>query len=84
MAKNVLTISYVKIEIKRLFNMTKNVIIYCQGRLNLKIIETIMLIKFVAFKNSLNKNKNKFHYDDVDEFYANKFSKNAMKDLFLI
>lgn len=81
MAKNVLIISCVEIEMKRLFNMTRNVIIYRRNWFNFKIIEAIMLIKFVALKNSLNENENAFFHDDVDEFYANELSKNATKKL---
>ena len=84
MTKNVLTISCAEIEVKRLFNMTKNYIIYRRNRLNSKIIEAIMLIKFAALKNSLNENENEFLYDNVDEFYADELSKNATKNLFFV
>ena len=83
MAKNILTISYVEIEIKRLFNMTKNVITYRCDWFNSNIIEIVMLIKFAALKNSSHENENiSFHHEN-DESYANKlFVKTTKKSNF--
>ena len=46
MIKNVLTIFLTDVDVERLFNMIKNVVIYRRKRLNLKTIETIMMIKY--------------------------------------
>ncbi len=46
MIKNVLTISCFDVDVERLFNLTRDVIIYRRDRLNSNIIETIMMIKY--------------------------------------
>ncbi len=58
MTKNVLTVSFSKINIERLFNITRNVIIYRCDRLNLDTIETIIMIKYnLSNKRALNENE---------------------------
>ncbi len=44
--KDILAISAADIEVKCLFNMTWNVVTYCQNWLNSDTIENIMLIKY--------------------------------------
>ena len=73
MTKNILTILCVEVEIERLFNMIKNVIIYRRDRFNSNIIEIVMLIKFVAFKNSSYEIENTFVYREFEELCANEF-----------
>ena len=46
MIKNVLAIFLTDVDVERLFNMIRNVVIYRQKRLNFKTIETNMMIKY--------------------------------------
>ena len=70
MTKDIFAIFCSKMNVKRLFNMTKNVINYRRDRLNAKIIEIIIIIKYVKLMN------NRYCIDDkssniVNEIFGN-------------
>ena len=80
MIKNILTIFCANVEIKRLFNMTKNVINYRWKQLNSYIIEIIMMIKFVAMNKQLYSSHD-IDFNSTDEVFANELTTNAQNFL---
>ena len=78
MIKNVLVVSCVEVEVERLFNLARNVIIYHRDRLNVDTIETIMIIKFAVLKKSSNESTSKFTNFETDEFYVNELLENRL------
>ncbi len=70
MIKDVLTISYFDVNVKRLFNLTRDVIIYRRDRLNLNIIETIIMIKY-NLNNIHFINESEIVFLNDDESFAN-------------
>jgi hypothetical protein len=79
MTKNVLAISCSNVEIKRFFNLARNVIIYRRKRLNFQTIETMMMIKY-----NLNYEKSNDFLSSSNEFFADEFSSNAFRVLSFI
>ncbi len=71
MTKNVLAISCFDVEVKRLFNLAKNVIIYRRKRLNFQTIETMMMIKYNLNYKKLNDSLSSLNESFVDEFSSN-------------
>jgi hypothetical protein len=57
MIKNILSIFVFDVEVKRLFSMTKNVIMYRRNRFHENIIENIMIFKKMLSLKKINKNQ---------------------------
>ncbi len=72
MTKDVLAIFCFDVEIKRLFNLAKNVIIYKRKRLNSQTIEIVMMIKY-----NLNNEKSNDSLSSSNESFVDEFSSNA-------
>ncbi len=72
MTKNVLAIFCFDVEVKRLFNLARNVIIYKKILLNSQTIEIMMMIKY----NLNNKELNDF-LSSSNEFFVDEFSLNV-------
>ena len=54
LARDMLVILFIKIGVKRLFNIIRNIIIYRRSRLILIIIEIIIIIKYNKINNTYN------------------------------
>ena len=52
--KDILVILFVKIEVKRLFNIIRNIIVYRRSRLILITIEVIIMIRYNKINNTYN------------------------------
>ena len=86
MTKNVLTISFADVDVKRLFNMTKNVMTYRRERLNFRIIKIIMMIKY-DMQNTIDYvviEINVFVFINSNEIFANELFFNFYIFAFLI
>jgi hypothetical protein len=79
MTKNVLAIFCSDVEVKRLFNLARNVIIYKRKRLNFQTIEIVMIIKY-----NLNNEKLNDSLSLSNEFFVNELSSNASFVLSLV
>ncbi len=79
MTKDVLVISCSNVEVKRFFNLAKDVIIYKRERLNSQTIETMMMIKY-----NLNYEKLNDSLSSSNEFFADELSSNASRALSFI
>jgi hypothetical protein len=79
MIKDVLAISCSNVEIKRFFNLARNVIIYKRKRLNFQTIETMMMIKY-----NLNYEKLNDSLSSSNEFFADELLLNASRVLSFI
>ncbi len=79
MTKNVLAIFCFDVEVKRLFNLARNVIIYKRKRLNFQTIEIVMMIKY-----NLNNKKLNDSLSSSNEFFVDEFSLNAFFVLSLV
>jgi hypothetical protein len=79
MTKDVLAISCSNVEVERLFNLARNVIIYKKKRLNFQTIETMMMIKYNLNYEELNDS-----LSSSNEFFVDEFSSNASRALSLI
>jgi hypothetical protein len=79
MTKDVLAISCSNVEVKRFFNLAKDVIIYKIKRLNFQTIETMMIIKY-----NLNYEKSNDSLSSSNEFFVDEFSSNAFRALSFI
>jgi hypothetical protein len=79
MTKDVLAISCSNVEIKPLFNLAKDVIIYKKKRLNFQTIETMMIIKYNLNYEELNN-----FLSSSNDFFVDEFSSNAFRALSLI
>ncbi len=79
MTKNVLAIFCSDVEVKRFFNLARNVIIYRRKRLNSQTIEIVMMIKY-----NLNNEKLKDSLSLSNEFFVNELSSNASFVLSLV
>ncbi len=83
MIKDVFTISCFDIDVERLFNLTRDVIIYRRDRLNSDIIETIMMIKYNL--NSIRFiNESEIVFLNDDESFANEIVVDFCDDLSFI
>jgi hypothetical protein len=83
MIKDVLTISCFDVDVKRLFNLIRDVIIYRRDRLNSDIIETIMMIKYNL--NSIRFiNESEIVFLNDDESFANEIVVDFCDDLSFI
>jgi hypothetical protein len=83
MIKDVFTISCFDIDVERLFNLTRDVIIYRRDRLNSNIIETIMMIKY-NLNNIRFINENEIVFLNNDESFANEIVIDFCDDLSFI
>jgi hypothetical protein len=83
MIKNVLRISCFDVDVEQLFNLTRDVIIYRRDRLNLNIIETIMMIKY-NLNNIYFINKNEIIFLNDDESFVNEIVVDFCDDLSFI
>jgi hypothetical protein len=83
MIKDVLTISYFNVDVERLFNLTRDVIIYRRDRLNLNIIETIMMIKY-NLNNIRFINESEIVFLNDDKSFANEIVFDFCDDLSFI
>jgi hypothetical protein len=83
MIKNVLTISCFDVNVERLFNLTRDVITYRRDRLNLNIIETIMMIKY-NLNNIRFINEHEIVFLNDDELFANEIVVDFCDDLSFI
>jgi hypothetical protein len=83
MIKNVFTISCFDVDVKRLFNLTRDVITYCRDRLNSNIIETIMMIKY-NLNNIRFINENEIVFLNDDESFVNAIAVDFCDDLSVI
>jgi hypothetical protein len=78
MTKDVLAMSCSDVEVKRLFNLVRDVITYRRERLNSHTIESVMMIKY------------NLSYDEANDslsskkYFANELSFNASQTLSLI
>ncbi len=79
MTKDVLAISCSNVEIKRFFNLARNVIIYKKKWLNSQMIETMIMIKY-----NLNYEKSNDSLSSSNEFFVDEFSLNAFRALSFI
>ncbi len=79
MTKDVLAIFCSNVEVKRLFNFARNVIIYKRKRLNFQTIEIVMMIKY-----NLNHEKSNDSLSSSNEFFADELSSNAFRALSLV
>jgi hypothetical protein len=79
MTKDVLAILCSDVEVKRLFNLAKDVIIYRKERLNSQTIEIVMMIKY-----NLNHEKSNDSLSSSNEFFADELSSNASRALSLV
>ncbi len=68
MTKNVLTVSFSKVDVERLFNITRDVIIYRRDCLNLNTIEAIIMIKY-NLSNERALNEDELSFLDNDEYF---------------
>jgi hypothetical protein len=82
MTKNVLTVSFSKIDVERLFNITRDVIIYRSNQLNLDMIKTIMMIKY-NLSNERALNENELSFFDNDESFIDENLFDILHDLSL-
>ncbi len=78
MTKDVLTMSCFDVEVKRFFNLVRNVIIYKKKRLNFHTIEFVMMIKYNLSYDEANDSLS------FNEYFANELSFNASQTLSLI
>jgi hypothetical protein len=79
MTKDVLAISCSNVEVKRLFNLARNVIIYRRERSNFQTIETMMMIKY-----NLNYEESNDSLWSSNEFFADELLSNEFRALSLI
>jgi hypothetical protein len=79
MTKNVLAILCSYIEVKRLFNLARNVIIYKRKRLNFQTIEIKIMIKY-----NLNHKKSNNSLSSSNEFFVDELSLNVFRALSFI
>jgi hypothetical protein len=83
MIKDVLTILCFDVDVKQLFNLTRNVITCRRDRLNLDIIETIIMIKY-NLNNIRFINENEIVFLNDDESFANEIAVDFCDDLSFI
>jgi hypothetical protein len=79
MTKDVLAMSCSDVEVKRLFNLVKDVITYKRERLNFHTIESMMMIKY-----NLNYDEEIDFFSSSNEYFANEFSASASQILSFI
>jgi hypothetical protein len=79
MTKDVLAMSCFDVEVKRFFNLVRDVIIYKKERLNFHIIESMMMIKY-----NLNYDEEIDFFLSSNEYFANELSANASQILSFI
>jgi transcription termination factor NusB len=79
MTKNVLATFCFEMSVEQLFNLARNVITYRKKRLNLMIIETIIILKYNLNIDCIDT----FFEQNVDEFFTNKLFSNVF-DIFLV
>jgi hypothetical protein len=79
MIKDVLAISCFDVEVKRLFNLAKDVITYKKKRLNSQTIEIVMMIKY-----NLNDEELFDSSSSSNDSFADKLSSNAFRTLLFI
>ncbi len=83
MIKDVLTISCFDVDVERLFNLARDVIIYRRDRLNSDIIETIMMIKY-NLNNIRFINESEIVFLNDDESFVNEIVVDFCDDLSFI
>jgi hypothetical protein len=79
MTKDVLAIFCSDVEVKRLFNLAKNVITYRKERLNFQTIEIVMMIKY-----NLNHEESNDSLSSSNEFFVDELLSNASRALSLV
>jgi hypothetical protein len=79
MTKDVLAILCSNVEVQRLFNLAKDVIIYKKERLNSQTIEIVMMIKYNLNSEELND-----FLSSSNKFLTDELSSNAFRALSLV